>query len=450
VAVIQLRDAGFQDGQILSAGYPIPTLKAAGYDAPRLARSGVTLKELVSAGFDTKDLREAGFDAIQLRTHGGAYEDAKVLKDAGYDLSKLRMAGFEPIQLRAAGYDYHALKAEGFNDIKLLSAGFLHELAYEALCEFFTSTRGKRWTIRLNWCSNKPFREWYGIRTEIIVDANGHEEEHVVAIDLHDNNLTGYICPRIWLLVHLRYLSLSMNDIGGYIPMCLSQMPQLQLLDLTNNPNLKPPDPNASNGDLGVFDGGMSTPAKKEGDSDDDGEVKNELQRRKETAALVDFYHTSHGVKWKVKKNWCTPHPLRDWLGVSVNKFDFIIKLVMPSNNLLGSIPDSIDQLTNLRELDLRYNQLTGSIPASICNLEKLTHLHLHCNRLLGPIPENIGQLKSLAVLDLRSNQLSGVIPESITELKLLNYVALTSNVFKLPTKQEMKQKLPWCRSIVL
>jgi hypothetical protein len=58
--------------------------------------------------------------------------------------------------------------------------------------------------------------------------------------------------------------------------------------------------------------------------------------------------------------------------------------------------------------------------------------------------------LKSLAVLDLRSNQLSGVIPESITELKLLNYVALTSNVLKLPTKQEMKQKLPWCRSIVL
>jgi hypothetical protein len=255
VGVTQLRDAGFQDTQILMAGFSIQTLKSSGYDAPRLARSGVTLKELIAAGFDARDLRGAGFDAIQLRRNG--YDDAKLLKDAGFDLSKLRMAGFEPIQLRAAGYNYQQLKAEGFNDIKLLSAGLLHELAYEALCEFFTSTKGKRWKIRLNWCSNKPFREWYGIRTELIIDANGNEEEHVVGIDLHDNNLTGFISPRIWLLVHLRYLSLSMNDLGGHIPICLSQMPQLQLLDLTNNPQLLPPDPNAANGDLGVFDGGM-------------------------------------------------------------------------------------------------------------------------------------------------------------------------------------------------
>jgi hypothetical protein len=171
---------------------------------------------------------------------------------------------------------------------------------------------------------------------------------------------------------------------------------------------------------------------------------------RKEIASLVDFYHTSHGVKWKVKKNWCTPHLLRDWFGLSVNRFGFIVKLIIPNNNLLGSIPDSIDNLTNLRELDLRYNQLTGSIPSSICQLEHLTHLHLHCNRLGGPIPELIGNLKSLVILDLRSNQLTGSIPESIVELKHLNYIAFTSNLLKLPSKQELKEKLCWCRSVVL
>ena len=167
------------------------------------------------------------------------------------------------MDLRIAGFDYQALKTEGFSDIKLLTAGFLNELAYEVMVEFFTALKGKRWKIRLNWCSNKPFREWYGVRTEILRDPSGFEGEFIVGIDLHDNNLTGVITPRIWLLVHLRYLSLSMNDIQGRVPICLSQMPTLQLLDLTNNPHLKPADPDSQD-DLGVFDGGVESSASRQ------------------------------------------------------------------------------------------------------------------------------------------------------------------------------------------
>jgi len=72
--------------------------------------------------------------------------------------------------------------------------------------------------------------------------------------------------------------------------------------------------------------------------------------------------------------------------------------------------------------LGLGNNQLIGSIPSEISNLTNLERLYLHNNQLTGSIPPEIGNLTNLERLSLHVNQLSGEIPEGICELTNLNW----------------------------
>jgi len=61
-------------------------------------------------------------------------------------------------------------------------------------------------------------------------------------------------------------------------------------------------------------------------------------------------------------------------------------------NQLTGSIPSKIGNLTNLTGLNLSYNQLTGEIPESICNLvDNNCYIHIYYNQLCPPYPSCIG-----------------------------------------------------------
>jgi len=72
--------------------------------------------------------------------------------------------------------------------------------------------------------------------------------------------------------------------------------------------------------------------------------------------------------------------------------------------------------------LELRFDALIGSIPSSIGNFTELKQLRLdHNPQLTGRIPKEIGNLKNLEVLDLRGCNLSGQIPDEILNLKKIN-----------------------------
>lgn len=91
----------------------------------------------------------------------------------------------------------------------------------------------------------------------------------------------------------------------------------------------------------------------------------------------------------------------------------------------IAELPDSIGQLTQLRELYLGGNQLK-TLPDSVSKLTQLEILQLDRNRFTA-LPEWLGQLTQLQVLDLRRNQLAE-LPERLGQLSQLVSLYLAAN----------------------
>nr|XP_051211179.1 brassinosteroid LRR receptor kinase BRL2-like [Lolium perenne] len=111
--------------------------------------------------------------------------------------------------------------------------------------------------------------------------------------------------------------------------------------------------------------------------------------------------------------------------------FPHLLHLDLTGNSLSGTIPSSIESLSELVFLDLSYNYLNGSIPPSI-GLPHLAYLGLSNNAISGRIPSNIGALAKLEYLDLSFNHLDGSIPPSIG-LPHLAYLGLSHNSLSGP-----------------
>ena len=82
--------------------------------------------------------------------------------------------------------------------------------------------------------------------------------------------------------------------------------------------------------------------------------------------------------------------PLSEWYGVTTDAGGHVAELRLNENQLAGSIPTSIAQLSNLCHLDLRGNQLFGELPTEISNLVNLQSISLIDNQLNGSIPTNV------------------------------------------------------------
>ncbi|NMH85961.1 leucine-rich repeat domain-containing protein [Flavivirga algicola] len=148
-----------------------------------------------------------------------------------------------------------------------------------------------------------------------------------------------------------------------------------------------------------------------------------------ERDALMALYNATDGANWTNNTNWGTSVPVCDWYGVTVANGS-VTRLILNNNQLSGTIPSQLEDLTNLIELNLSNNQLFGSIPSEIGGLLNLTHLYLFDNQLSGIIPNELGNLTSLVHLYLYVNQLTGNIPSELGNLTNLSRLRLTSNQF--------------------
>eukprot|EP01084_Bolivina_argentea_P249587 417890_1 len=153
-----------------------------------------------------------------------------------------------------------------------------------------------------------------------------------------------------------------------------------------------------------------------------------------EIAALRDFYYSLNGEDWTLCSWNITQLAINDTLpsyycGLKMHSLSnntqtvYEIYFVL-NNNLIGTIPGSIDLLSNLEHIEIMYNILSGTIPQALCNLPKLSWLEFYETDLSGSVPKCIGNL-SLTYLELDlSPSLS--ISDHVIELLCLNAKNLT------------------------
>ena len=146
-----------------------------------------------------------------------------------------------------------------------------------------------------------------------------------------------------------------------------------------------------------------------------------------ECEALVALYNSTNGASWTNNTNWLQTNTPCSWYAVNCVS-GYVGELLLGFDQLSGSIPSQLGNLTQLTNLSLHYNQLSGSIPAELGNLTQLTNLSLGGNQLSGSIPPELGNLTQLTNLNLGFNQLSGSIPAELGNLTLLTKLSLGDN----------------------
>ncbi|KAL0010007.1 hypothetical protein SO802_005115 [Lithocarpus litseifolius] len=203
-------------------------------------------------------------------------------------------------------------------------------------------------------------------------------------IDMGNNHL--FIIP-LWIgeMTNLLVLRLRLSEFKGYIPQQICQLSSLRVLDLANN-SLSGSIPNC---------------------------LKNISAMALPGSYDISFSYYVPFVYWNIYAYYVEDVQLNP-KGKEM-EYEENLKLVMlidlSSNNLSGSIPTEISDLSELRFLNLSRNHLMGKIPEKIGSMKELESVDLSRNHLSGEIPPSMSNLTFLSLLDLSYNNLSGKIP---------------------------------------
>ena len=107
--------------------------------------------------------------------------------------------------------------------------------------------------------------------------------------------------------------------------------------------------------------------------------------------------------------------------------------LYLDDCHLDGEIGDTLNQLKNLKHLDLSGNKLRGHIPHGLGSLGQLRDLRLSNNLLTSTFPMSLISLSNLQTLLLDSNAISGTLPSLLGEMRQLVTLRIQENDLKGP-----------------
>ncbi|KAL6128124.1 hypothetical protein ACLB2K_071480 [Fragaria x ananassa] len=225
------------------------------------------------------------------------------------------------------------------------------------------------------------------------------------------NEFRGSIPPSIGLnMPNLQIMYLDVNEFSGQIPASISNASQLQKLDFAENyfvgqvPTSFGNLPNLQRLSFEMNDLGSN--------SSNDLRFITSLTNCSNLEVFSLAYNNYGGVLPNSIANFSTK----------------LSRLYLHSNQIVGTIPETLGNLNNLIVLALDYNLFTGIIPTSFGRLQKLQSLYLDSNRLSGGIPSSLGNLTQLFLLQISENELEGSIPPNIGNCQNLQRIDISHN----------------------
>ena len=288
-----------------------------------------------------------------------------------------------------------------------------------ALIALYNATNGANWTDDVNWLSDRPLDQWYGVTID--------DEGHVTELFLFGNNLTGTIPMELGNLPSLESLVLDDNQLGGEIPTELGNMSSLINLSVIGNQLSGEIPPQL--GDLPILESLNLT------GNELNGKIPVELS---ELSSLKTLSLSKNKLSGQIppelgrmpnlRSLWLNKNQLSGSIPLELGNMSSLEWLVLDFNQLSGEIPPVLGNLSRLFSLSISGNQLSGEIPPQLGNLRRLESLYLPYNRLTGEIPRELSNLTNLVILSLPDNQLDGEIPGELGNLSHLERLLLSDN----------------------
>ncbi|KAM2173547.1 hypothetical protein ACFX1R_038374 [Malus domestica] len=315
----------------------------------------------------------------------------------------------------------------------------------EALKEIRTQLGKKDWNFSIDPCSNST--NWATPKSADFIQQHSHLQlflkgqdlagvlppsiaklPYLTKVDFTKNYLSGTI-PREWASTKLEFLSITVNNLTGQIPDYLGNITTLIYMSLENNKfsgSVPPELGKLVNLNNLILNANNLT-----------GELPQHLTNLTKltelrisinnfTGKIPDFFQSwknlnmleiqASGFQGPIPPSISVLSSLTE-LRISDIKNDGdsefpnlksmpkMLNLMLRSCNLSGHIPDYIQNLTNLKTLDLSFNRLEGSVPDM--SAARLEWLYLTSNLLTGPIPGWINKTDIKTQIDLSYNNFS-------------------------------------------
>lgn len=279
--------------------------------------------------------------------------------------------------------------------------------------------------------------------------------ENIDVLNLSFNNFTGTIPSNYYTF---EYLALSNNQLTGSIPNSFATSTTLDYIFLNDNDLCGCYDPslialctstnNASN--LNISNGNnFNAPWDAFCAGTGIGQCgSTQLDcYHPDFDALESFYNALDGDNWNNNSFWlsnCDPCGAcpgnTKWHGITCIN-NRVTSIVLPNNNLTGSLPVDLTELTELRALVVNSssttspNNISGELPSSYGDFEDLITLNVSGNDLTGSIPPSYcGLENTLNLINLSNNALSGCYDQVLSCLCNVNVVNIsTGNNFPIP-----------------
>eukprot|EP00466_Bigelowiella_natans_P013981 jgi/Bigna1/139503/aug1.50_g14211 len=227
----------------------------------------------------------------------------------------------------------------------------------------------------------------------------GSETEHGTLL-LAGCRLSGAIPPELQQVTatKLKVVDLSQNDLSGSIPDLVLTFPNLTVLSLSSNRNLK--------GRLDSF-------------------PMERLQY-----LLIDGTHLSGDLG--ALGSMTTPR-----------------KIHLAGNQLSGTIPEALFLHSSLEELVLSHNRVSGSLPNTIGSARGLRKLLLDTNRIDGQLPDTLADvLPLLREIRLNLNEISCDLPIGLQQAGAFDSRNGTGGSESTPATQIVQGNMFGCRGI--